>query len=37
MVKQSENVENAYFNGHNAQKEVYQYSLDGELIKNIIN
>ena len=33
MVKQSENVENAYFNGHNAQKEVYQYSLDGELIK----
>lgn len=33
MVKQSENVENAYFNGHNAQKEVYQYSLDGEFIK----
>lgn len=33
VVSQSENMENAYRNGHNSKKEIYQYSLDGNFIK----
>lgn len=32
-VSQSENMSNAYRNGHEVKKEVYQYSLDGKFIK----
>lgn len=32
LVGQSENMNNAYRNGHKMQKTIYQYSLDGELL-----
>lgn len=32
LVCQSENMNNAYRNGHEMQKAIYQYSLDGELL-----
>lgn len=33
LVCQSENMNNAYRNGHEMQKTIYQYSLNGELIR----